>query len=64
MVLNWEKLDWSPKFIQNCPKFSKIATIAVLGAENLMPYIDLNVEWDLDKESFYKGNYIYYPLNK
>ena len=46
------------------PKLSKIAPIAVLVAENIMPYIGLNVEWELDKESFYKGNHIYYPLNK
>ena len=46
------------------PKLSKIGPIAVLVAENIIPYISLNVEWELDKESFYKGNHIYYPLNK
>ena len=46
------------------PKLFKIAPIGILEAENLMPYLGLNVEWDLDKESFYKGNHIYYPLNK
>ena len=38
--------------------------MAVLVAENIMPYIGLNVEWEFDKDSFYKGNHIYYPLNK
>ena len=50
--------EWSAK-----ESFIRVP-IAVLGAENSMQYIGLNIEWDLDKESFYKVNHIYYPLNK